>query len=58
MAWSDRIEERNKAGGDRLSSGEQIKAKGVGKDSWQTMECDEKSGSVSRAGIASQSLLP
>ena len=54
----DSIEERNKACGNRLGSGEQIKAKRVGKGGWQTVERDEKPGSISRTGVACQPLFP
>jgi hypothetical protein len=50
-ASSDGIEERNKACGDRLGGSKQIKAKGVGKGGGQTVERDEKPGSVSWTGI-------
>ncbi len=56
-ASSDDIEERNKARGDRLGGSEQIKPEGVGKGGGQTVECDEKSGSVSWTGITGQPLL-
>ena len=53
-AKSNGIEERNKVRGDRLRSGEQIKAKGASKGGWETMERDEKPGSVNWTGVACQ----
>lgn len=44
-AKENHIEKRNQVHGHRLRRGEQIKAKGPRKGSWQTMECDEKAGS-------------
>ncbi len=54
----DDIEKRNKACGERLGGGEQIKAKGVGKGGWETMERDGKPGSVRRTGVACEPLFP
>ena len=42
----------------RLGGGEQIKTKGVSKSGWQTVERDEKPGSVKGTGIACQPLFP
>jgi hypothetical protein len=52
------IEERNKACGDRLGGGKQIKTKGVGKGGWQTVKSDRQGRSVAWAGIAGQALFP
>ena len=57
-AGSDGIEEGNKACGDRLGGGEQIKAKGVGKGGWQTVEGNRQGGSVRWTGVAFQPLFP
>ena len=53
---SDSAAERNNVGDERLkrlSSGEQIKAKRVSKGGWQTVERDDKPGSVGWTGISS-----
>jgi hypothetical protein len=55
---SDSAEGRNKVGGEQLSGGEQIKAKGVGKGGWETMKRDGKLGSVNWTGVACQPLFP
>ncbi len=52
VAQLDGIEERNQACGDRLGSGEQIKAKGAGKGGRQTVEGDSQGGSVRWTGVA------
>jgi hypothetical protein len=49
---------KNRACGEQLGSGEQIKAKGVGKGGWQTVESDRQGGSIRWTGIAGQALLP
>jgi hypothetical protein len=57
-ARQDDIKERNRIGGDRLRDGEQIKAKGASKGGWQTVERDEKPGSVRWTDVACHPLFP
>jgi hypothetical protein len=47
---------RKRAGG--LGDGEQIESKRTGECGGETMECDDKPGSIGGPGIARQSLLP
>ena len=58
VAQLDGIEERNQACGDRLGSGEQIKAKRARKSGRETVERDDQPGSVGGANIASEPFLP
>src|SRR2546421_3649291 len=42
----------------RLRGGEEIKAEGLSKGGWETMECDGQRRGIRGTSIASQALLP